>query len=149
MEKIVILHNSLDKASRDWISANPSSNLVIDWYSADSNKAEYYAKSLPHPSVFPAVVDTELKMIVNAPSSLQAALDAMVAAANDKTSQICAARRKRDMLLSSSDFILNSDSPASDDCKAEYVVYRQSLRDLDFSNPDTLVFPIAPIYEKK
>ena len=55
-------------------------------------------------------------------------------------------RSVRDSLLSSSDFTQMNDSPLSDELKAEYVTYRQALRDLpstveDVHNP---IYPLKP-----
>ena len=51
-------------------------------------------------------------------------------------------RRERDALLGYSDWTQASDSPLSDEAKAEWVVYREELRDL----PDTTDDPASPTW---
>ena len=58
-------------------------------------------------------------------------------------------RLKRDALLTESDWTQVNDSPLSDTKKAEWVTYRQELRDLPSShqsttNFDDVVFPTEP-----
>jgi hypothetical protein len=55
-------------------------------------------------------------------------------------------RNVRNRLLAETDYILLTDSQASDECKAEFLEYRQALRDLDMDNP---IWPIKPEYVKK
>ena len=45
-------------------------------------------------------------------------------------------RGRRTMLLEESDWTQFADSPLSDSKKAEWVTYRQALRDLPENNPD-------------
>jgi hypothetical protein len=49
-------------------------------------------------------------------------------------------RRKRNVLLAESDWTQYNDSPLDDEAKAEWVTYRQELRDL----PDTTDDPADP-----
>ena len=58
-------------------------------------------------------------------------------------------RIKRDVLLSESDWTQTSDSPLTDSKKAEWVTYRQALRDLPANNSsassiDDVTFPSEP-----
>ena len=58
-------------------------------------------------------------------------------------------RNKRLYLLQSCDWTVASDSPLSDSKKAEWVTYRQALRDLPSSYTDSdnfsdVVFPTEP-----
>jgi hypothetical protein len=74
MDKIVIVYNKHSKTSNDFVTANPTTQ-TIDCFGQDSNYHEYVAKDLPKVSKFPAVVDTELKLVSNNPETLQAGLD--------------------------------------------------------------------------
>ena len=58
-------------------------------------------------------------------------------------------RIKRDVLLSESDWTQTADSPLTDSKKAEWVTYRQALRDVPSSNSsagtiDAVTFPTVP-----
>jgi hypothetical protein len=57
-------------------------------------------------------------------------------------------RENRDLLLSSCDWTVGSDTPLSSSKKAEWVTYRQALRDLPATNSattiDTVVWPTEP-----
>ena len=58
-------------------------------------------------------------------------------------------RNKRLYLLNDSDWTVGSDSPLNDSKKAEWITYRQQLRDLpsnytDSDNYDDVVFPTQP-----
>jgi len=58
-------------------------------------------------------------------------------------------RNKRLYLLQDCDWTVGSDSPLSDSKKAEWITYRQQLRDLpsgytDSDNIDDVVFPTEP-----
>jgi uncharacterized protein with HEPN domain len=55
-------------------------------------------------------------------------------------------RRMRDVLIAKTDYTQVSDSPFSDEKKAEFAEYRQALRDLPQStdNPDEIVWPVKP-----
>ena len=60
-----------------------------------------------------------------------------------------AIRIKRDVLLSESDWTQTADSPLTDSKKAEWVTYRQALRDVPSSNSsagtiDAVTFPTVP-----
>jgi hypothetical protein len=56
------------------------------------------------------------------------------------------ARSRRNRQLSLSDWAILPDSPLSDATKAEYVVYRQALRDVPEQSgfPDSIVWPTRP-----
>lgn len=150
MDKIIILHNSLDKHSRDWVSLNRGSYKVIDWYSeSDLEKAEYCAKSLPMPTIFPAVVDTEERLIVNNPLSMQEALNSIqVGIGNKLSKELVRLRNRRNQILSATDWIVIPDSPASETCKQNFLTYRTLLRDMNFSSLELAIFPAEPEYEK-
>jgi len=58
-------------------------------------------------------------------------------------------RIKRDVLLSESDWTQTADSPLTDSKKAEWVTYRQALRDVPSNNSsagtiDAVTFPTVP-----
>ena len=58
-------------------------------------------------------------------------------------------RNKRSFLLKESDWTVGVDSPLSDSKKAEWVTYRQQLRDLPSSYTDSdnfsdVIFPTEP-----
>lgn len=55
-------------------------------------------------------------------------------------------RRKRDALLTASDWTQVPDNGLSDEVKAEWKVYRQKLRDVPdtFKTPDAVVWPATP-----
>lgn len=52
-------------------------------------------------------------------------------------------RRERNTLLSDTDWTMLDDAPISEETKAEYVTYRQALRNLPqtFANADDVVYP--------
>jgi len=53
-------------------------------------------------------------------------------------------RAKRNSLLAQSDSMMVSDRGLTDTKKAEWVTYRQALRDMDFSDLDNLTWPTKP-----
>ena len=53
-------------------------------------------------------------------------------------------RAKRNSLLAQSDSMMVSDRDLSDEKKAEWVTYRQALRDMDFSDINNLNCPTKP-----
>ena len=53
-------------------------------------------------------------------------------------------RAKRNSLLAQSDSMMVSDRGLTDAKKAEWVTYRQALRDMDFSDLDNLTWPTKP-----
>ena len=53
-------------------------------------------------------------------------------------------RAKRNSLLAQSDSMMVSDRGLTDAKKAEWVTYRQALRDMDFSDPDNITWPTKP-----
>ena len=50
-------------------------------------------------------------------------------------------RAKRNSLLADSDSMMVSDRGLSDEKKAEWITYRQALRDMDFSDLNNLNWP--------
>jgi hypothetical protein len=50
---MIILHNSQDQVSRDFVAAHGAGHAVIDWY---GGAVEYAG---PSPSAFPSVVDMD------------------------------------------------------------------------------------------
>ena len=96
---------------------------------ADNHVATYGGFVAPHPggSTGYWVVDAEAETVTN--NQDQADADAL---ANSWT----ALRAERDALLVSSDWTQASDSPLTDEVKAEWVVYREALRDLPASTDD-------------
>jgi hypothetical protein len=75
MDTVVILHNPHSKASREFVAAYGAGYQVVDWYSTDAQTVAYKSKSLPSPRAFPSVVDTEQKLIVDIPGTMQECLD--------------------------------------------------------------------------
>ena len=55
--------------------------------------------------------------------------------------RIAVQKSRRNARLASSDGWLVTDRGTSDSKITEWKTYRQSLRDMDFSNPDDIVFP--------
>ena len=53
-------------------------------------------------------------------------------------------RAKRNSLLADSDQMMVSDRGLSDEKKAEWITYRQALRDMDFSDLNNLNWPTKP-----
>ena len=53
-------------------------------------------------------------------------------------------RAKRNSFLADSDSMMVSDRGLTDSKKAEWVTYRQALRDMDFSDLDNLKWPTKP-----
>ena len=55
-------------------------------------------------------------------------------------------RRKRDHLISLSDWTQMADSPLSQEKQGAYLLYRQALRDLPqtYNDPNDVVWPIQP-----
>ena len=53
-------------------------------------------------------------------------------------------RAKRNSLLAQSDSMMVSDRGLSDEKKAEWITYRQALRDMDFSDLNNLNWPTKP-----
>ena len=60
--------------------------------------------------------------------------------------QWSAARKKRDELITVTDYTQAIDSPLSSEKQAQYKVYRQSLRDIPqtFGDPCDIVWPVKP-----
>jgi hypothetical protein len=79
------------------------------------------------------VVDAEAETITN--NQDQADADALA-------NSWAALRKERDALLGSSDWTQASDSPLTDEVKAEWVVYREALRDLPANTDD----PASPTW---
>ena len=53
-------------------------------------------------------------------------------------------RARRNSLLAQTDSMMVSDRGLSDEKKAEWVTYRQALRDMDFSDINNLNWPTKP-----
>ena len=106
---------------------------------ADNHVATYGGFVAPDPggSTGYWVVDAEAETVTN--NQDQADADAL---ANSWT----ALRSERDALLVSSDWTQASDSPLTDEVKAEWVVYRETLRDLpaNTDDPTNPTWPTPP-----
>ena len=79
---MIILHNSLDKKSREFVAQYGEGQTVIDWYQDQAARDSYLAQGLPSPSSFPSLVDEERRLIYREPSTidaLQAAVDGYAA----------------------------------------------------------------------
>ncbi|WP_102394955.1 phage tail assembly chaperone [Enterovibrio norvegicus] len=55
-------------------------------------------------------------------------------------------RTRRDLLISKTDWTQVPDCPLSNEKKAEFLAYRQALRDIPqtYTNPDDVVWPTKP-----
>ena len=53
-------------------------------------------------------------------------------------------RAERNSLLAQSDSMMVSDRKLTDKKKAEWITYRQALRDIDFSDLDNITWPTKP-----
>ncbi len=55
-------------------------------------------------------------------------------------------RQKRDLLISETDWTQVSDNQLAEEKKAEFIAYRQELRDIpqNFDDPDAVVWPEKP-----
>lgn len=143
MNKYVIIHSHHEKESRDFIIANPNYQ-VISWYEDGKDKVEYVSNEMPFPSIFPSVVDTELKLICHNPSSVeQAIIDFNDFLNKEQERKIKEIRTIRDSLLMKSDFAVLGDSPFSESEKTAIMEYRQALRDItnQVNFPNDVVWP--------
>jgi hypothetical protein len=106
---------------------------------ADNHVATYGGFVAPDPggSTGYWVVDEDAQTVTN--NQDQADADAL---ANSWT----ALRAERDALLGSSDWTQYNDSPLTDEAKAEWVTYRESLRDLpeNTDDPTNPTWPTPP-----
>tara|TARA_R100000655_G_C2904122_1_gene179372 strand:+ start:227 stop:451 length:225 start_codon:yes stop_codon:yes gene_type:complete len=59
-----------------------------------------------------------------------------------ETVQEAKAKAERNAFLADSDIYMIEDFPTTK--KAEWKVYRQALRDMDFSDPDNITWPVKP-----
>lgn len=152
MNKYVILHNSFDKQSREFVQANPE-YTAIDWYQNHSDPLyqEYMAKDLPHPTAFPAVVDTELRLICNQASSVQAAIDSFVEKIEEKWNRVKARRQE---LFDGTKWIqerhkdeveLDVTPSLTPEKYTAWLEYWQALRNItNQEHPDDVVWPELP-----
>jgi hypothetical protein len=59
-------------------------------------------------------------------------------------------RSRREMLLTQCDYTMMPDTPITPESKAQFIVYRQQLRDITTqSDPRNIVWPTLPIYQKE
>ena len=79
-----------------------------------------------------------LKIQIN--NGTPAELDTSDASAEEM--QILTSRAERNSLLQESDKYMSTDFPTTE--KASWKTYRQSLRDMDFSDPDNITWPTKP-----
>ena len=63
---------------------------------------------------------------------------------DDKDRPTAKKRAERNSLLAQSDSMMVSDRGLTDAKKAEWVAYRKTLRDMDFTNLDKLTWPTKP-----
>ncbi len=59
------------------------------------------------------------------------------------------ARFERNKKLQDTDYTQLPDSPITVECREQFKLYRQTLRDMDFQNPFDIVWPTLPIYVKE
>lgn len=65
----------------------------------------------------------------------------------DKATKLAELRRKRNELLAASDWIHNGDSPVTQNCKDQWALYRQKLRDITKQPINNIVWPDPPLVE--
>jgi hypothetical protein len=54
-------------------------------------------------------------------------------------------RQERDSRLAETDYLVMPDYPITDECRAEFVTYRQALRDVtNVEKPSDVVWPVKP-----
>lgn len=60
-------------------------------------------------------------------------------------------RNERDRILRDTDYIILSDSQATEECKREFIAYRKALRDITSTQTDpyNISWPLAPTYVKQ
>ena len=63
---------------------------------------------------------------------------------NNKDIPTAKKRAERNSLLAQSDSMMVFDRGLTDAKKAEWVTYRQALRDMDFSDPKNITWPTKP-----
>ena len=63
---------------------------------------------------------------------------------DDKDIPTAKKRAERNFFLADSDSMMVSDRGLTDAKKAEWVTYRQALRDMDFSDPKNITWPTKP-----
>lgn len=64
---MIILHNSLDKGSREFVANHGEGLEVIDWYREEGKRTRYLEAGYPPPSSFPSLVDEEKLYIFQDP----------------------------------------------------------------------------------
>ena len=155
MDKIVILHSEHSKQSRDFVEKYGKEYQVISWYDESQQllRLEYLSKNLVTPSVFPSVMDTENKVIVHVPQTMEYAFEQIdIYIANEKVKKVQDAKKAIKDKLSETDYICLADFQGTDECKENILTYRQQLRNL-FDNFDgnlnNLVWPKEPEYVNK
>jgi len=62
--------------------------------------------------------------------------------ASEEEIQILTSRAERNSLLQESDKYMSTDFPTTK--KTEWKTYRESLRDMDFSDPENITWPTKP-----
>lgn len=155
MNKYVILNNPLDKKSRDFVTANPSYQVINFYEEVPSEEyIEYLSKGLPMVSVFPAVCDTEEKIVANDPIDMEQALQSIsdsILLVN--VDIVFKAKTKRNDLFGSTKWIqerhkdeleMNVSTTITGSKYIEWLEYWQSLRDMSFSDVNNIVFPNQP-----
>jgi len=91
---MIILHNSHDKDSRDFVALHGNGNTIIDWY-GDPKARDEYLTNYPPPSQFPAVVDDTSGVVINAAHRVADLNGAILDAAREKAKiRISAACRR-------------------------------------------------------
>jgi len=152
MNKYVILHNSFDKQSREFVQANPE-YTAIDWYQNHSDPLyqEYMAKDMPSPTAFPAVVDTELRLICNQASSVQAAIESFAEKIEEKWSRVKARRQE---LFDGTKWVqerhkdeleLGLSTSLTNEQYNTWLQFWQDLRNItDQNDPDNITWPEMP-----
>lgn len=125
MDKYVILHNPHSKESRDFVTQHQDKQ-VINWYDlSQKDTQEYIAKSLPNPSVFPCVVDTEKKKIINEVADYDTAVSSLILDVDNEQLKINSEARG---YLASTDWYILREMDSGVACPAEIKAERAAAR---------------------
>lgn len=160
MNEIVILYNQYDEASRKFCENN-SSIQTVSWYGPRTEVEqktfeEYCSLELPHPSIFPCVVNTVHKFIVHSASDMAAATLEIEDKISKKATFIAAVREARDKIFSETKWIqqrhqdellLGAGTTLTDAQYQEWLQYWKALRDItkNITDPNLVIWPQKPV----